>query len=130
MSLNVGLKGKDETLTKLKNSALEVGSGSVAVFATPMLVALMESASIKALEGALGEGESTVGTKVDIRHLAPTPLGMKVKAEAELIEIDRRRLVFKVEAFDEKEKVGEGLHERFIINLEKFTQAANSKTRV
>ncbi|WP_176229780.1 thioesterase family protein [Candidatus Hakubella thermalkaliphila] len=98
----------------------EVGSGSVPVFATPMLVALMESAAIDALRDKLPSGQSTVGTKVEIVHTAATPLGMTVTAWAELVEVDGRRLVFTVSAQDEAGPVGEGRHERFTIDLEKF----------
>ncbi|GFP21845.1 fluoroacetyl-CoA thioesterase [Candidatus Hakubella thermalkaliphila] len=102
------------------NTASEVGSGSVPVFATPMLVALMESAAIDALRDKLPAGQSTVGTKVEIVHTAATPLGMTVTARAELVEVDGRRLVFTVSAQDEAGPVGEGRHERFTIDLEKF----------
>ena len=103
------------------------GSGAAKVFSTPDLLLLMEGACFKLAEEYLNEGESTVGTLANFKHLAATPLGMKVRCECELIEIDRRRLVFKVEAYDEKEKVGEGIHERFIINKEKFEAKAESK---
>jgi predicted thioesterase len=90
-----------------------------------MMIALMENAAWKAVADSLEEGYVTVGTLVNVRHLGATPLGQKVRATAELIEIDGRRLVFKVEAHDEKQKIGEGRHERFIVNLEKFLQRLN-----
>jgi predicted thioesterase len=87
-----------------------------------MMIALMENAAWQAVAEHLDEGYVTVGTLVNVKHLAATPLGQKVRATAELIEIDRRRLVFKVEAYDERQKIGEGLHERFAVNLERFMQ--------
>jgi fluoroacetyl-CoA thioesterase len=87
-----------------------------------MMIALMENAAWHAVAEHIDEGYVTVGTLVNIKHLAATPLGQSVRARAELIEIDRRRLVFKVEAYDEKQKIGEGFHERFIVQLERFLQ--------
>ena len=91
------------------------------------MVALLEETAWRSVQPYLEEGQATVGTRVDIRHLAATPLGGKVTCESELVEIDRRRLVFKVEVFDEKTKVGEGTHERFVIQSEKFLAAAKAK---
>ncbi|GFP19500.1 fluoroacetyl-CoA thioesterase [Candidatus Hakubella thermalkaliphila] len=118
--LEKGLRGEAKMEVVAGNTASEVGSGSVPVFATPMLVALMESAAIDALRDKLPAGQSTVGTKVEIVHTAATPLGMTVTAQAELVEVDGRRLVFTVSAQDEAGPVGEGRHERFTIDLEKF----------
>ncbi len=103
-----------------ENTAARVGAGGVEVFGTPMMIALMEQASWQSVANDLEQGYVTVGTLVNVRHLAATPLGQRVRATAELIEIDGRRLVFKVEAYDEKQKIGEGQHERFIVNLERF----------
>ena len=102
------------------NTALSVGSGSLAVYATPAMLALIEKAACEALNGILDEAETTVGTLLNVKHIAATPVGMKVSATAELIERDGRRLVFKVEANDECGRIGEGIHERFIVNSEKF----------
>lgn len=113
-----GLKGRAENTVESANTAKAMGSGLLDVFATPALVAMMEEAAVNAL--VLEEGQSSVGVSLDIKHLAATPIGMKVWAQAELIEVDRRRLVFKVEAFDEKEMIGSGSHERFLIDAEKF----------
>ena len=124
--LTLGLKGRAEKVVDQTNTAKEMGSGSLDVFATPALVAMMEEAAVKAL--VLEAGQSSVGVSLDIKHTAATPLGMKVWANAELIEIDRRRLVFKVEAFDEKEQIGSGKHERFLIDSEKFMSKTLSKT--
>ncbi len=121
----LGFKGKSEVKVTVDNTAKAVGSGSLEVFATPMLVALMENAAIKDLQ--LPEGQTSVGTYLDVKHIAATPVGMIVWAEAEIIEFEGRKLVYKIEAYDEKEKIGEGRHERFIVNCDKFISKANSK---
>jgi len=121
----MGLKGRAEKIVDQTNTAKTMGSGSLDVLATPALVAMMEEAAVRALN--LAEGQSTVGVSLNIKHTAATPLGMKVWADAELIEIDRRRLVFQIEAYDEKELIGSGTHERFIIDVEKFMTKTHSK---
>ncbi|HZO72829.1 MAG TPA: thioesterase family protein [Ktedonobacteraceae bacterium] len=120
MALAPGIKGEATTTVVHENTAAAVGAGGVEVFGTPMMVALMENAAWAAVAKELDDGHVTVGTVVNVKHLAATPLGQRVRATAELIEIDGRRLVFRVEAHDEKQKIGEGLHERFIVNLERF----------
>jgi fluoroacetyl-CoA thioesterase len=122
MALNTGLTGEATTVVVHENTAAAVGAGGVEVFGTPMMIALMENAAWRAVIDHLDDGQATVGTLVNIKHLAATPLGQHVRATAELTEIDRRRLVFKVEAYDEKQKIGEGFHERFIVNLDRFLQ--------
>lgn len=122
MALNTGITGEATTIVDHTNTASSVGAGGVEVFGTPMMIALMENAAWGAVAEHLKEGDVTVGTLVNVKHLAATPLGQHVRASAELIEIDRRRLVFKVEAYDEKQKIGEGFHERFIVQLERFLQ--------
>ncbi len=109
------------------NTALSVGSGSLKVYATPAMLALMEKAACKALEPVLGEGETTVGTLLNVKHLSATPVGMEVSATAELLEKDGRRYVFKVTASDECGLIGEGTHERFAVLSEKFTEKTYSK---
>lgn len=120
MKLQRGMTGEAVKTVTHENTAAAIGAGGVEVFGTPMLIALMENASWKAVADALDEGYVTVGTHVNISHLAATPLGQQVRASAELIEIDERRLIFKVVAYDERQKVGEGQHERTIVNLERF----------
>src|SRR5258708_26595819 len=120
MVLKPGLTGEATTTVVHENTAAYVGAGGVEVFATPMMIALMENAAWRAVADSLEEGDVTVGTLVNVQHLAATPLGQHVRATAELIEIDGRRLVFKVEAYDEKRKIGEGQHERSIVILERF----------
>src|SRR5256886_15082451 len=106
MALKIGMKGEASTLVVHENTAASVGAGGVEVFGTPMMIALMENAAWGAVAEHLDEGMVTVGTLVNVKHLAATPLGQRVRATAELVEIDRRRLVFKVQAFDEKRQVG------------------------
>lgn len=125
--LEIGIKGCQETLVTDANIATNVGSGRVKVFATAMMIALIEKAAVLSVEPYLEEGQNTVGTRVDVSHCAATPLGMKVRAETELVEIDRRRLIFKVAAYDEAGLIGGGTHERFIIDLEKFQTKTDAK---
>lgn len=127
--LETGLSGSAESKVVRENTAMQVGSGSVPVFATPMLVALMENAAINALAGKLSQGQTSVGTMVEIKHLAATPMGMMVRAQAELTAIDGARLTFRVAAFDQKEKVGEGTHERFILELDRFLARVEAKAQ-
>lgn len=125
MVLETGLTGEMTTTVVHENTAAYVGAGGVEVFATPMMIALMENASWRAVADHLDEGYVTVGILVNVRHLAATPLGQQVRATAKLIEIDSRRLVFLVEAYDEQKKIGEGRHERFIVNLDRFMKSNN-----
>src|SRR2546430_15099631 len=106
MRIEVEMKGEATPVVAHKNPAAAVGAGGVEVFGTPMMIALMENAAWGAVAEHLDEGMVTVGTLVNVKHLAATPLGQRVRATAELVEIDRRRLVFKVQAFDEKRQVG------------------------
>lgn len=125
LDLNVGRKGQAQTKVTNLNTAKAMGSGQLDVFATPAMVALMEQAAVNSLE--LPEGQSSVGTSLTIKHNAATPLGANVIAKAELVEVDRRRLVFSVEAFDDAGQIGAGQHERFIIDVEPFL--AKTQTR-
>ena len=115
-----GIKGGTEVLVTLENSAVKLGSGDCPVFATPAMVALMEEAASLSVAPYLNEGETTVGTALNIRHNAATALGRTVRAESELIGVEGRKLVFKVAAFDEAGEIGEGEHTRAIVNREKF----------
>ena len=125
--LTAGIKGREETIVSEANSAKAMGSGTLNVFATPAMTALMEETAWKSVAPYLEEGCGTVGTLLNITHDAPTPFGMKVWCESELIEVDGRRLVFQVTAYDEKGKIGGGRHERFIIQNEKFQAKADKK---
>jgi len=125
--VEIGIKGHQETTVTVANVATNVGSGKVQVFATPMMIALMEKAAALSIEPVLSEGQSSVGTHIDVSHCSATPMGMKVWAETEVIAIDRRKVTFSVKAYDERGLIGEGLHERFIIDIDKFIAKATSK---
>lgn len=125
--MEIGIKGRVETVVDNSNTAKFVGSGELEVFATPNMIALMEQAAQASVAPHLEDGQGTVGTSLNVTHDAATPIGMKVWAESELIEIDRRRLVFDIKAYDECGLIGQGRHERFIINNEKFIAKANAK---
>jgi fluoroacetyl-CoA thioesterase len=125
--LQPGLVGEARTTVDRSNVASAYGSGHVDVFATPAMVALMEHAAINAVDRLLPQGAVTVGSAVSVRHLAATPVGLEVRARAELLEVDGRRLSFRVEAFDPTEKVGDGTHERYVVNLERILARAAAK---
>jgi len=126
-NLQLGLSSQIETVVTEKDTAANYGSGGVKVLATPRMIGLMENSALAAVDLHLPKGYVTVGTSLNVKHIAATPVGMKVRVSAELIEIDGKRLVFKVEAYDEVEKIGEGLHERYIVNLEKFLSKTEAK---
>lgn len=125
--LEVGIKGKDTVTVVYENTATAVGSGVLEVFATPMMIALMEKTACNSVIPYLDEGDGSVGTELNVKHVAATPIGMTVTCESELIEVDGRRLVFNVEAYDEVGLIGKGTHERFIVNNEKFQSKTNNK---
>ena len=127
--LKVGLKGATEIVVGTRDTAPHVGSGKIKVLATPVMVNLMEAAALNAVEGLLPEGHQTVGTRLDISHVAATPVGMQVIAHAELVKIDGRRLTFRVSAEDEKETIGEGVHERIVVNVERFDRRTREKAQ-
>jgi len=121
--LTTGLRGEARVVVREEDTAQHLGSGDVAVLATPRMIALME----KAVDHLLPPGQATVGSEIRVRHLAATPQGMEVTVYSELVEIEGRRLTFKVEAFDEREKIGEGIHIRFIIDLDRFREKVKAK---
>lgn len=125
--LHIGIRGRAEAEVTPELLAKNVGSGLVKVYATAMMIALIEKAAVYSVEPYLEIGQGSVGTHVDVSHCSATPLGMKVRAETELVEIDRRRLVFRVAAYDERGLIGEGRHERFIIDNERFQAKADAK---
>ena len=125
--LSAGLSGNAEILVGTRDTAPHVGSGKVKVLATPVMVGLMEEASLNAVEGLLPPGHQSVGTRLDITHVAATPVGMRVRAGAEVVRVDGRRLTFRVWADDEKERIGEGTHERIVIDVARFDARAQSK---
>lgn len=127
MDLKTGIKGNGTVLANESNSARTMGSGTLDVFATPALAALMEQTAWQSVAPYLAEGEGTVGIRLELSHDAPTPLGMTVTCESELTEIDGRRLVFEITARDEHDTViGKGRHERFIIAEDKFQKKADA----
>ena len=127
--LETGIKGKIETMVDEHNTAAHYGSGELPVFATPAMIAMMEAAAASSVQPMLENGYSTVGSLIKVKHTAPTPVGMPVRCESELIEIDRRRLVFRVSAYDAAGLIGEGIHERFIIDKTQFMEKAAAKRR-
>lgn len=127
INLKIGLNASIETKVFNESSAEEMGSGNLDVYATPAMISLMERSALSAVSLHLPNGYTTVGTAVNIKHMAATPVGMKVKAVAELICVEGRKLTFKVEAFDSKEKIGEGQHERYIVEATKFREKVYGK---
>lgn len=125
--LKLGMKNKLQEMATPERSAQSFGSGGLEVYSTPSMIALIEKTCYTCVQGEMEEGKSTVGTLVNIRHLSATPIFMNVSAECELVEIDGPRLVFRVAVFDECGKVGEGMHERFVVNTETFLENANHK---
>ena len=128
--VTVGIKGAGDWFVTKELSALHIGSGTVPVLATPMMIALMEKTCRESVKPYLEPGQETVGTHVDVRHLAATPVGMDVHCETEVAEVDRRRIVFKVAVYDKAGLVGEGTHERFIIDVEKFREKTENRKQI
>lgn len=127
MSVTVGLKGRAEAVVNDANTAQAACSGALPVFGTPFMCALMEEASWKSIAPHLEEGQSTVGTRLEVSHDSATPVGMKVWAESEVVAVDGKRIVLKVAAFDEKGSIGQGVHERFIVTDDRFLAKATRK---
>ena len=127
MPIPVGTKGRAEDVVRAENTAQAMGSGTLPVFATPAMTALMEKAAWTSLAPYLQEGESTVGTKLEITHDSASPIGIKVWAESEVTAVDGRRIVLNVAAYDEKGRIGQGVHERFVISNERFLAKAGQK---
>ena len=122
-----GIKGTQELLVDEKVTAKALGSGLLEVFSTPAMIALIEGTALQSVQPLLGEGQGTVGTKLDIVHLKATPVGMRVRCETLLTEVDRRRLVFHADVYDECELIGTGTHERFIIEDQRFLEKTYEK---
>lgn len=127
MEIVVGMKGQVETEVERSDTALEVGSGSLLVYATPCMVALMEGAACEALEGAVPEGKTTVGMELNISHLSATPVGMAVRAEAEVTAVDGNIITFALSAYDEAGKIGEGTHKRCVVTVQRFLDKTYDK---
>ena len=129
MEITPGLVGEVEIVVQAADTADALGNKGVHVLATPRLVGLLEEAAIQAVQAALPPGAGTVGTRMDLKHLAATPVGMKVRARAVIREVDGRRYVYDIEAHDEQEKVAEGMHERFQINQARFLERVAEKAK-
>lgn len=127
MELKIGLKGKVSTSVGREDTAQEVGSGSLLVYATPCMVALMEGAACEAINSAVPEGKTSVGIELNISHISATPVGLDAYAEAELTAIDKNILTFKVAAYDEAGMIGEGTHKRALVTAEKFLEKTYEK---
>lgn len=119
-NLVVGLQHTETLLVEHKDTAAVYGSGSLEVFATPAMIALMEKTCLESVNSLIGEGNTTVGILVNVKHLKASPVGALIRCESTLIEIDRKRLVFNVKCYDGETLIGEGIHERFIVDSKKF----------
>ena len=127
MEITVGMKGSVSTMVEREDTALEVGSGSLLVYATPCMVALMEGAACEAIAEALPEGKTSVGTALDISHLSATPVGLEVRAEATVTAVDGKVITFEIHAYDEAGEIGKGTHKRVIVPTQKFLEKAYNK---
>ena len=127
MEITIGLKGEVSTLVEREDTAMEVGSGSLLVYATPCMVALMEGAACEAIAECLPESKTSVGTELNISHLSATPVGLEVRAEAEVTAVDGSTITFKVAAYDEAGKIGEGTHKRVVVSTQRFLDKTYSK---
>lgn len=127
MEITVGMKGEAFTEVEREDTAAEVGSGSLLVYATPCMVALMEGAACEAIEQALPEGQTTVGMELNIQHLSATPVGHEVRAEATVTAVDGKIITFELAAFDEAGQIGKGTHKRCVVNSQKFLEKAYAK---
>lgn len=127
MEITVGMKAEVSTLVEREDTAREVGSGSLLVYATPCMVALMEGAACEAIEEAMNETKTSVGTELNIRHLSATPVGLEVRAEAVVTAVEGKTITFEVKAFDEAGEIGSGTHKRVIVPTQKFLEKAYSK---
>ena len=127
MEITVGMKAEVSTLVEREDTAKEVGSGSLLVYATPCMVALMEGAACEAIQEALGEDKTTVGIELNIQHTSATPVGLEVRAEAEVTAVDGKIITFELRAFDEAGEIGKGTHKRAIVPVQKFLDKAYAK---
>ncbi len=127
MEITVGMKGAAESCVEREDTAQIVGSGDLLVYATPCMVALMEGAACEAIADALPDTQTTVGTALNIEHISATPVGLEVRAEAEVIAVEGKVITFEVKAFDEAGEIGRGSHKRVIVNSQKFLDKAYDK---
>ena len=127
MEITVGMKGEASTVAEREDTAAMVGSGDLLVYATPCMAALMEGAACEAIAPALSEGTTSVGTMLNIEHLSATPVGLEVRAEAEVIAVEGKVITFALQAFDEAGQIGKGTHKRVIVTSQKFLDKAYQK---
>ena len=127
MEITVGMKGEASTLVEREDTAAMVGSGDLLVYATPCMAALMEGAACEAIAPAPSEGQTTVGTMLNIEHLSATPVGLEVRAEAEVTAVEGKVITFCLHAFDEAGEIGKGTHQRVIVNSQKFLDKTYGK---
>ena len=127
MEITIGMKGEAFTDVERSDTAAEVGSGSLLVYATPCMVALMEGAACEAIASALSEEQSSVGIALNIEHLSATPVGLEVRAEAEVTAVEGKIITFALTAYDEAGKIGEGTHKRCVISTQRFLDKAYAK---
>jgi fluoroacetyl-CoA thioesterase len=125
--LQPGLQGSAEIVVGVEHTAPRVGSGQVHVLATPVMINLMEAAALDAAERLLPSGHQSLGTRLEVSHYAATPVGMRLRATAELLKVEGRTLEFRVEAFDERERVGDGTHSRVVVNVARFDERVQRK---
>ena len=127
MEITVGMKGEASTVVEREDTAREVGSGDLLVYATPCMVALMEGAACEAIADCLSDTQTTVGTALNIEHISATPVGLEVRAEAEVTAVEGKVITFAVRAFDEGGEIGKGTHKRVLVNSQKFLDKAYTK---
>ena len=127
MEITIGMKGEVTSLVEREDTASEVGSGSLLVYATPCMVVLMEGAACEAIAAALPEEKTSVGIALNISHLAATPVGMEVRAEAEVTEVEGNTITFQITAYDEAGKIGEGTHKRAVVTAQRFLDKVYAK---
>ncbi len=127
MEITVGMTGQSTNLCEREDTALEVGSGSLLVYATPCMAALMEAAACEAIASALAENETTVGIALDLKHTSATPVGLEVRAEAEVTAVDGKIFTFHIVAFDEAGQIGEATHKRALVHSQRFLEKTYAK---
>jgi predicted thioesterase len=127
LDLPAGLKGMAELVVGEQHTAPRIGSGRIRVLATPVMINLIEAAALAAVENSLPEDHQSLGTRLDVSHIAATPVGMRVRATAEVVRVEGRTIHLKVRAEDERELIGEGTHERVVVNLERFDKRVQQK---
>lgn len=127
MAIEIGTKGYADALVEQEDTAKVVGSGNLLVYATPCMVALMEGAACESIAPFLADGESSVGTMMQVNHISATPVGMEVRAESEVTAVEGRKVTFSIKAYDEAGEIGNAIHERFIVKADRFLEKTYEK---